>query len=486
MQEQGAPIRAAIDIGSNTIHVVVARSQPDNLEIVADEQELVRIGESVTATGEISSQKLHEAIAIVQRYQDMARQHGAESILAVATEAIRKAHNGDEFLQELQQKTGLHVQLISGDAEAVLTFYGATYELARESHPPAQIGVIDLGGGSTELITAKDMQITWRTSLHMGSGQLHDRYLASDPPTHVELENARAFVHSQLQNLHIPQHPSMLLVTGSSAPALLRLAQQAFELDVQSDRLTQEDLMRCEGLLDALPAQEVTQRYKLPLERARVLPAGAVILHAMMGYLGVDEMHANPHGLRQGVLLAHARYGEQWLEQVNAISSKQGKASDKQADTEDEQEQSFVQFGRRLLKKRAKKFLSWSDKVLKHEDPEAVHKMRVASRRLRAALDAYETCSDPKPFKKAYRGVKKLADSLGTVRDTDVMLQGLHTRIKQVPGEQQAGVQWLIDRLDTYHQQQQKDLDNALQTLDQDALKQQIASCIPKGALHNG
>lgn len=82
MQEQGAPIWAAIDIGSNTIHVVVARCRPDNLEIVTDEEELVRIGESVTATGEISAQKQHEAIAVVQRYQDIARQRGAESILS--------------------------------------------------------------------------------------------------------------------------------------------------------------------------------------------------------------------------------------------------------------------------------------------------------------------------------------------------------------------------------------------------------------------
>lgn len=124
----------------------------------------------------------------------------------------------------------------------------------------------------------------------------------------------------------------MLIATGSSAPALLQLAQQAFGLDVQSDRLTQEDLKRCEGLLDALPAQEVAGRYKLPLERARVLPAGAVILQSMIDYLDVNEIHANPHGLHQGVLLAHARYGDQWLEQVNSIASKQGKASDKQTD----------------------------------------------------------------------------------------------------------------------------------------------------------
>jgi CHAD domain-containing protein len=182
------------------------------------------------------------------------------------------------------------------------------------------------------------------------------------------------------------------------------------------------------------------------------------------------------------VLLAYARYGEQWLEQVNGIAAKQGKAADDQGDTKDEQELSFVQFGRRLLKKRGKKFLDWSDKVLKHEDPEAVHKMRVASRRLRAALDAYESCSKPKPFKQTYRSVKKLADNLGSVRDTDVMLQSLHKRLQQAPTEQQAGLQWLIDRLDTYHQQRQKALDNSLQTLDQNALKQQIQSCIPKGA----
>jgi exopolyphosphatase/pppGpp-phosphohydrolase len=487
MQEQKAPMRAAIDIGSNTIHVVVARCQPDSLKIVADETEMVRIGESVTKTGERSPQKQYAAISAVQRYMDIAKLHAAETILGVATEAIRKARNGEEFLKHLQQETGLHVQLISGDAEAILTFYGATYELAQEQHPPEQVAVMDLGGGSTELITAKNMQITWRTSLHMGSGQLHDRYLSSDPPTHGELENARSFVHSQLQSLHLPGRPSMLIATGSSAPALLRLAQQAFELDTQNDRLTLEDLVRCEGLLEALPAKEISQRYKLPLERARVLPGGALILHAVMSYLDLNEIHANPHGLRHGVLLAYARYGEQWLEQVNAIASKQGKGSDDQhKTTQSDQEQSFAQFGRRLLRKRAKKFLDWSGKVLQHEDVEAVHKMRVASRRLRAALDAYETCSKPKPFKKAYRRVKELADSLGSERDTDVMLQSLHSRLQQAPVEQQAGIQWFIDRLDVYHQQRQKDLDDALQTLDQDALRQEIKSCIPKGASDNG
>src|SRR6266513_3266377 len=179
------PMRAAIDIGSNTIHLVVARCTPHDLEIVEDQQELVRIGESVTATGEISQEKSKAAISTLKRYKALARKHKANPILVVATEAIRQASNSDAFLEEVLSKTKLAVQLISGTAEAELTFFGSTYEVYKEPRPPAQIGVMDLGGGSMELVTARNMQhITWRTSLPVGSGWLHDRYLCSYSATY--------------------------------------------------------------------------------------------------------------------------------------------------------------------------------------------------------------------------------------------------------------------------------------------------------------
>jgi CHAD domain-containing protein len=124
--------------------------------------------------------------------------------------------------------------------------------------------------------------------------------------------------------------------------------------------------------------------------------------------------------------------------------------------------------------------------VLKHEDVEAVHKMRVASRRLRATLDAYESCCDPKVFKKFYREVKKAADNLGTARDTDVMLQNLHAQMEQMPDEDRPGVQWLIERLKDYRQERQEALEQFLHSLDEDALKEQAASCIPEGVAANG
>src|SRR5437764_3609861 len=248
MQKQQAPMRAAIDIGSNTIHIVVARCKPDDLNIVEDEVELVRIGESVNASGKISPEKRDAAIATLRHYKELAQQHGAGEILAVATEAIRKASNSAEFLQDVQRETGLQVHLIDGDVEAVLTFYGATYEQLKEPGAPAQLSVMDLGGGSTELVMAQNMHITWRTSIPIGSGWLHDRFLSSNPPTPDDLSTAQTFLRTYLQGMRIKQHPASLIVTGGSANSLLLLAQQAYRLDRSSNRLTYEDLVHCEGL----------------------------------------------------------------------------------------------------------------------------------------------------------------------------------------------------------------------------------------------
>src|SRR5260221_6260825 len=232
MREQPSPVRAAIDIGSNTIHIVVARCSPHNLEILEDQVDLVRIGESVTATGEISQQKCDAAIAVLTRYKALAEQYAANPIFVVATEAIRQATNSASFLARVQHETGLTVQLISGIAEATLTFYGATYEVSSGPNPPAQMGVMDLGGGSLELVTAKNMHITWRTSIPIGSGWLHDRYLASNPPTYDELAVAESFLQTYFQGVRIKRRPPVLLCTSGNANSLLYLVQHADKREV--------------------------------------------------------------------------------------------------------------------------------------------------------------------------------------------------------------------------------------------------------------
>lgn len=484
-QRARSPMRAAIDIGSNTIHVVVARCMSDDLDIVADEVEMVRIGESVNATGAISTEKRDAALAVLRDYQALAQQHGAEEVLVVATEAIRKAKNSAEFVESVRKETGLIVHLVSGNAEATLTFYGATYEEAKQPNAPAEIGVMDLGGGSTEFVTAKNMHISWRVSIPVGSGWLHDRYMPSNPPTEDELAVAQTFLQTYLRGMLMKHLPPKLIVTGGSANSLCYLAQQAYRLNGRTPHLTFDNLMHCEGLLTALPAEEIAQRYGQPVSRARILPAGALIMRAVMARLGLREIAVSPHGIREGALLARTRFGEQWLKRVEG-EMQHGGSNIRFEGGSAALDETFAQSGRRLLRERAKKLFEWRDDILKDEDIEAVHKMRVASRRLRATLDAYEPCCEPKQFRTVYRTVQHIADMLGRARDTDVMLQGLQQRLVKATSEEQAGVVWLIERLKAYRQQTQDELSALLQALDEDALHRHILACIKEGAVHNG
>lgn len=479
MRDEPASICAAIDIGSNTIHVVVARCFPHQLEILADEQELVRIGESVTATGEISAQKCAEAISTLHKYQELAAQYQAEAMLVVATEAIRQAKNGEEFLSTLRQATGLNIDLIDGAAEATLTFYGATYEVLGKTDGPELLGVMDLGGGSTELVIAKQEQAVWSTSVPVGSGWLHDRYFHADPPTRDDLMVARTFLDTYFQGLPIKPRPTVLLATGGSANSLLFLARDAFNLPPQQQIIAYDDLIRCQGLLLAFSSEEIAQRYNVAMARARILPAGALIIQAVMDRLQVRELHVSPHGIREGCLLAYACYGEQWLQHVqqDGQNVKLLKTAGKE-----EQANSFVPTGRSMLQERLDNMLEWRSEVLKHRDIEAVHKMRVASRRLRAVLDAYQSVCDARAFNKVYRQVKELADMLGKARDTDVMIERLCLIRASAGQDEQAGLVWLIDHLHTYRQQHQQHLATFLEELDYDALRKQIRLCLPEAS----
>ncbi len=486
MQNQEAPVLAAIDIGSNTIHIVVARCFPASLEILHDEQEIVRIGESVTANGEISAQKRDETISVLSHYKTLAAHYTSSPVLIVATEAIRKARNSRQFLATIHSTTNLDVHIIDGTVESLLTFYGATYELYQEPHPPSQIAVLDLGGGSMELVTARNKQVTWHTSIPLGSGWLHDRYLQSDPPSEEDLEVARTFLNTYIAGLRFKQRPPTLIATGGSANSLLLLARRAFDLPENETRLTYEQIVRCESLLNDLPAEEISRRYEQPLKRARILPAGALIINTLMLNLHLSEIRISTHGIREGVLLAYARYGDRWLHylQENVQSSEQENAT--AVVPEDEQEETFAHSGSRLLLERTHKMLEWRAEVLKHEDIEAVHKMRVASRRLRAVLDAYEMACDPKKFKRVYHQVKEIADILGKARDTDVMVANLQQQLAATPEEPQAGLQWLIHRLSTYRQAHQEKLEAFLQGVDENAFVQQMMACLPEGEQKHG
>lgn len=184
----------ALDIGSNSTAVAVARCSPDSLKVLESDSTMLRIGEDVKAHKRITQEIQQSLIATLQQYQVLGEKHQAQVFLALATEAMREAENSPAVVEAIERETGLTVKVVSGVLEAALTYYGATYE---PSLPP-DAGVLDVGGGSTEIITARQRRISWLTSLPIGSGWLHDQFLTADPPLQDEIVEAQDFLHTYL------------------------------------------------------------------------------------------------------------------------------------------------------------------------------------------------------------------------------------------------------------------------------------------------
>lgn len=318
---------AAIDAGSNTVHLTVAApdARGQGLRALADNADLVRLGADVTETGAIGPERADRALAAIRRQLAIARQHGAETVLGMATEGVRSASNAGTFLQRVARETGLRMTMISGEQEAALAYWGATSEDAEIEGPR---GVIDLGGGSLELITGERERITWRASLPLGAGVTRARWAPTDPPTFAEMIASWDGVHDELTRLEASLPVVDMTVCGGTAAALATLAGRAFRK--HADPRVIKGLPTPAGgrrramslsTLDALirltlraDEEELTKRYRLREGRARLLFSGAITLYAGLCLAGLDELWVSRRGIREGAILAWRRAGAGWLD----------------------------------------------------------------------------------------------------------------------------------------------------------------------------
>jgi exopolyphosphatase / guanosine-5'-triphosphate,3'-diphosphate pyrophosphatase len=288
--------RACIDIGSNTTRLLVADCDGGGLREIAQEKAFTRIRRGMLEDDRIAPQKISEVVAAVGGQLRVAEDLGSTEIHAVATAVIRRAANGDELVATIREACGLDVIVLTGEQEARLAFVGAARTLGHV--PCGELGVVDVGGGSSELVvgTAPD-KVRWSASFALGSGDLADDCLRSDPPSEDELGDARARVAGVLKEFHAPR-PSEAVAVGGSAASLQRLAGPLLDAAAFNRSL---------ALLAAEKAVDVAKRFALDVERVRLLPAGLLILQAASELLGASLQIARG-GLREGVLLeaAHA------------------------------------------------------------------------------------------------------------------------------------------------------------------------------------
>ncbi|HEV7678213.1 MAG TPA: hypothetical protein VGQ42_06560 [Candidatus Dormibacteraeota bacterium] len=296
---------AALDVGSNTVHLLVAEPHGDTVRQVHREVLMPRIGAAVNATGRIGEEKIAEVAAELRRLAGVARAHGASVLLCGATEAVRQASDRAEALRAFSEAVGTECVLIPGEVEARLSFRGAVSTASGEG----RFLVCDIGGGSTEMALGTRHDIEAHVSVPVGSGFATDRWLLSDPPTEEERRACFEGVVEMLSARAPSGRPDHIIATGGTASSLPVLLGRDHETHLDA-----ADLGRCRSLLAEQPSSEIARRYGLEPARARVLAGGVEIVDAVRTLYAAERIHTTIHGLRTGMILAYAEKGDRWIE----------------------------------------------------------------------------------------------------------------------------------------------------------------------------
>jgi exopolyphosphatase/guanosine-5'-triphosphate,3'-diphosphate pyrophosphatase len=278
---------ACIDIGSNTTRVLVADVEDGRLREVLQQRAFTRIGKGLKG-GEIPREKIAEVARVVREQRALVEQLGCVRLRVVATAAIRGADNAADLAAALPD---VDVEVLDGAEEARLAFAGATRTLGAPLH--GSIGVVDVGGGSTELaIGTLAGGATWSESFRVGSGLLTDHFRRADPPSAAELHAMREYAHGVFEGLDLPPVDDAVAVGGSAA-SLRRLVGATLDGD---------SLQRAMQVLAAEPAAAVARRFSIDRERVQLMPAGLTVLDAAGAAFG-RPLKIGRGGLREGVIL---------------------------------------------------------------------------------------------------------------------------------------------------------------------------------------
>lgn len=293
---------ASIDIGTNTILLLIAEAGRGGLKTLYDTETIVRLGEGVHKTGILSESAMERGFQTLKEYLRRCHEMNVQKILAVGTSALREAKNNGFFLQKVKEEFGLDIEVISGEEEARLSFLAVVKDL----HPlPKNLLVVDVGGGSTELIFGKGDEIIEWKSLPLGIVRLTERFLLSDPVKDEEYRAMVGEIQRQLSGCPVPEYPPAMVSIGGTGTALASVEQGLDQFI--AERIHRFVLTR-EALKDQLSlycSKTIAERKKikgLPPSRADVILTGGTILHLIMERFDCSSLMVSAHGVRYGLL----------------------------------------------------------------------------------------------------------------------------------------------------------------------------------------
>jgi len=298
---------ASVDLGTNSIRLLVTDVDDGRLDDVVRRQKITRLGEGVDERKRLLPAPIARARNVLVDFRREIEDLGAERTLLVATSAVRDAENGEAFLGEIEWSYGFATRLLSGDEEAQLTFRGAAVgrDLAEETL------LVDIGGGSTEFVVGGPDGLRFHESVDFGSVRLTERFLHSDPPTVDELDAcvhaARELLAERIPGDLRPRTAIGVAGTITSIAALDRGLEDYDPEQVHGHRLSRAGIAAQFDRLAALPLAERRQVPALDPDRAPVIVAGALILQEALQRFGLDGIEASEHDLLDGAALEAAK-----------------------------------------------------------------------------------------------------------------------------------------------------------------------------------
>ncbi|MGB5528607.1 MAG: hypothetical protein WBQ32_01445 [Ignavibacteriaceae bacterium] len=298
-------IVASIDIGTNTALLLIAEVNVESRRLIPlrNEYRMPRIGQGVKKTGIISADRVKLLFDVLKEYEIIIKKYNCEKVIVTGTNALRLARNTPEISKELKRMLNYKLEVIPGDVEAEYAYLGATSDLDKTSSSL----VIDIGGGSTELIFGNGSNIIFKTSLPIGSVSATEQFLKHSPPLKSGIESLITEVKNLLKDLNEHKIPNTILAIAGTATTLacMKLGLKEFDEDkVEKSTLNCDEIERLIDELNQLTANEILDKYG-PVMKGRedIILAGAIILSEIMNFFKIDKLNISSRGIRYGAVV---------------------------------------------------------------------------------------------------------------------------------------------------------------------------------------
>lgn len=298
-------IVASIDIGTNSVLMLIAEiSRDNNLKTILNEYRIPRIGKELSPGNSIKPDKIKELLNILNEYKSIIVKNNCEKVLVNATNAFRIAANYKEIVENIREHLGWNVNVVSGEEEALFSYLGATSDINNKN----DILVIDIGGGSTELILGNKNTVKYKKSFHTGVVSSTEKFLKNDPPTANELQELDDYLSELFKELVESKYaPSLTIALAGTPTTLSCMSLEIEKYDeslIEGHILKYDEIFRIKEKIKDLSSHEILRNYMAMVKgREDLILAGSIILLKIMELTNSSYVRVSTKGIRYGTII---------------------------------------------------------------------------------------------------------------------------------------------------------------------------------------